>query len=187
MAETMFFPRSILSIGAGYCFRRAYGDTAKAIYIGVPVISLAASLGSAIHFMMGRYIFKSAAKSVIQKYPILLAIDKAIASDGVLLLTLLHMSPIVPFSILNFVVGITTMRFRDFVLSMIGVVPGTIVYIMIGTTISNVADVISGKSKAQKHQTLELVFIIVGTLLGIAGLIWTSWVTKRYFDAIILE
>ena len=141
----MFFPRSILTIGAGYALRKAYHDSYEAIWIGVPVVCITASLGSAIHFLLGRYIFRSSAKSYIKKYPIITAIDKAVESDGLVLLTLLHMSPVVPFSILNFVVGVTSMRFRDFVLSMVGVLPGTIVYIMIGTTISDVTDVISGK------------------------------------------
>ena len=145
----MFFPRSILSIGAGYALRRAYGNTGEAIYIGVPVVSISASLGSAIHFMMGRYIFQTAAKRWIKKYPVMMAVDRAVETDGLLLLTLLHMSPVVPFSILNFVVGITAMRFTHFVISMVGVIPGTIVYIMIGTTISDVTDVISGKHKSK--------------------------------------
>ena len=55
-------------------------------------------------------------------------------SDGLLLMVLLHMSPMVPFSILNFVVGMTAMKQKDFITSLIAVIPGTVVFLMVGTT-----------------------------------------------------
>ena len=65
-------------------------------------------------------------------------------------MTLLHMSPMVPFSILNFVVGMSAMRFRDFCFSFIGVIPGSVVFVLIGTTLSDISDLISGKRTNNK-------------------------------------
>ena len=110
LAETLFLPRSVLSIGVGFTLMKAYGNVYKTLYIGIPLITFAASISSIIHFNAGRFIFSQTARNLGEQYPIFKAIDKAMLSDGLLLMILLHMSPMIPFSILNFVVGMTAMK-----------------------------------------------------------------------------
>lgn len=188
VAETLFFPRSILSIAAGYALRKAYGNSDKTLLVGIPLTSFAGSVGSVIHFGMGRYIFRDTAKALCARYPIFKALDKALVTDGFILMTLLHMSPMVPFSILNFCVGMSAMSFKDFCMSFIGVIPGSVVFVLIGTTLSDIHDLINGKSTLNKReQKIELTFVSIGSVLGIAAIIWTSIVTKKYFDEIVAE
>ena len=185
LAETMFFPRTILTVGTGFAFMEAYDSVFKSLLVGMPTVVLAASVGSIIHFTLGRYIFQSEARKVASKYPIIGAIDKALEKQGFLLMTLLHASPIVPFGILNFVVGITSMKFKDFCLSMVGIVPGSFVQIMVGTTFKDASDIISGHSSPHSDKNTELIVMIIGTIIGCGGIIWTSFVAKKYFDEII--
>lgn len=113
---------------------KAYDDISKTLYIGIPLVTFSCSISSLIHFGAGRFIFSSTARRMSEKYPIFRAIDKAMLSDGLLLMVMLHMSPMVPFSILNFIIGMTAMRLQDFLFSLIAVIPGTIVFILVGTT-----------------------------------------------------
>lgn len=105
-------------------------------------------------------------------------------TNGFFLMTLLHFCPLIPFSILNFVIGITSMRLSDFCLSIIGVLPGSFVYILMGTSIHDVQDIISEKSSS-KNNSLNLAFIITGSTISLIGIAYTSYVTKQYFDEIV--
>ena len=75
--------------------------------------------------------------------------------------------------------GITGITLKDFVLGSLGMIPGTLVYVFIGSTISDIADVASGKSKDKDGQILVLVLVIVGSILACGGIIWVSVVAKR--------
>ena len=77
LAETLFFPRTILTVGTGFAFMKAYDSVFKSILVGMPTVVLAASIGSIIHFTLGRYIFQTKARKIASKYPIIGAIDKA--------------------------------------------------------------------------------------------------------------
>ena len=64
-----------------------------------------------------------------------------------MLIFLLRLCPVIPYNILNYLMGTTEIRFRDFVIGCIGMIPGIIVYIFIGTTFSDLASLANGKSK----------------------------------------
>ena len=184
LAEVFFIPRTLITIGTGYALKMSYGTTSHALVIGVPLVIIAAFIASVASFLLGRYIFKTSAANLAAKYPLIGAIDKALDTDGFYLMTLLHFCPLISFSILNFIIGITSMRFIPFCLSIIGILPGTIIYLLMGTSISDVRDIIS--SKNTKHNAkLNLYFVIAGTIIGLIGIAYTSWVTKRYFDEIV--
>jgi uncharacterized membrane protein YdjX (TVP38/TMEM64 family) len=104
------------------------------------------------------------------------AIDKAIHSEGLKLVILLRLCPVIPFNVLNYLLGITSVEAKHYIIGMVGMLPGTLVYVFIGTTISDIADTASGKSE---NNTLILVFLIVGSILGCAGIVWISIVAKR--------
>jgi len=184
VAEVLFVPRVLLTVGTGFALKMAYGTTSKSLLIGVPVVVLAAFLASVVSFLMGRYIFKASAKNLAAKYPLIGAVDRAMESDGFFLMTLLHFCPLIPFTVLNFVIGITSMSLLDFCLSIVGIVPGTIVYILMGTSIQDVRDIVSAK-KSSKNSKINMALIITGTLVGLVGIAYTSYVTKRYFDEIV--
>ena len=58
---------------------------------------------------------------------------------------LLRLCPVIPFNLLNYLMGITDMRFRDYMIGSTAMIPGTLVYVFIGTTISDIASIASGK------------------------------------------
>ena len=182
----LFVPRVLLTVGTGFALKMAYGTTSQSLLVGVPVVVVAAFVASVVSFLMGRYIFKESAANLAAKYPLIGAIDKAMESDGFFLMTLLHFCPLVPFTVLNFIIGITSMGLVDFCLSIIGIIPGTVVYILMGTSIQDVRDIVSAR-KSSKNSKINLAFIIAGTLIGLIGIAYTSYVTKKYFDEIVTK
>ena len=64
-------------------------------------------MGAIITFLLGRYVFRDVAILLGEKYPVINALDKAIESEGFKLILLLRLCPVVPFTIFNFLMGVT--------------------------------------------------------------------------------
>ena len=92
---------------------------------------------------------------------------------------LLRLCPVLPFNAMNYLMGITSVEAKDYIVGCVGMIPGTLVYVFVGTTISDIADTAKGKSE---NNTLILVFLIVGSIIGCGGIIYISMVAKRMLN-----
>ena len=114
-----------------------------------------------------------------EKHAIVGALDKAMETEGLKFTFLLRLCPLVPYNAFNYMMGITGVKFWDYAIGGFGMIPGTVVYIFIGTTVSNIADAATGN---YEQSTLSLVFIIVGTILALLAIIYISCVVKKYLN-----
>jgi len=62
------------------------------------------------------------------------------------LIVLLRLCPLIPFNAMNYLMGITDIKAIHYLIGMFGMIPGTVAYVFIGTTISDIADAASGTS-----------------------------------------
>lgn len=129
---------SILSITAGALFD---------LWLGIGLIIIASAFGSTFAFLASRYLFKDFVRRWFGRW--LKLVDNGIEHDGASYLLMLRLSPMVPFSALNAVMGLTHMRTRTYVLvTLVGMLPSCIVYTMAGTTIREInsfEDILSAK------------------------------------------
>ena len=107
------------------------------------------------------------------------ALDKAISTEGLKVVFLLRMCPLVPFTYFNYVMGITSVSFVHYAVGTIGILPGSIVYVFIGTTIGSIQDAASGNYDAGPA---GLIFLIVGSILACVAIIYVSIVVKKYLN-----
>ena len=63
-----------------------------------------------------------------------------------MLIFLLRLCPIIPYNILNYLLGATEMKFKDFMLGCVAFIPGILVFVFIGTTISDLASKTNGQT-----------------------------------------
>lgn len=85
-----------------------------------------------------------------------------------------------PFVILNFMLGITEVRLRDFILGGLGMLPGLLIRLFIGTTLSAMTEESISISNIISEQPVVIVFIVGGLIVGIAGITYVTIITKRY-------
>ncbi|HEY9096197.1 MAG TPA: FAD-dependent oxidoreductase, partial [Hydrogenophaga sp.] len=99
---------------------------------GTVIVSFASSLGATLAFLMSRFVLRS---SIENKFGNRLAeINQGMAKDGAFYLFTLRLIPVVPFFVINLVMGLTTMKARTFYgVSQIGMLAGTLVYVNAGT------------------------------------------------------
>lgn len=135
VATVAFVPGSLLTLAAGAVF---------GITKGVALVFVGASLGASAAFLVARYVARSSIERRLAGNAKFAAIDRAIAGEGRKIVTLLRLSPVFPFNLLNYGLGLTQIRFTDYLLAMIGLLPGTILYVYSGKLVGDVAALAAG-------------------------------------------
>jgi len=134
-ATVAFIPGSILTLAAGAIFGLAKGTLL--VFVG-------ASLGSALAFLVARYVARTSIERRIQGNARFARIDSAVADEGLKIVFLLRLSPVFPYNLLNYALGLTRVRIRDYLIASIGMLPGTFLYVYYGKAIGSLAAVAGG-------------------------------------------
>lgn len=128
----LVIPGSILTLGAGAVFGVVRGTVFTAI---------GATAGATVAFLLGRTLLRDWIARKVQSSPRLAAVDEAVEHEGWRLVFLLRLSPLVPFSISNYVYGLTKVRTPHYVLaSFVGMLPGILLYSYIGSLVRRLAE-----------------------------------------------
>ncbi|WP_455202480.1 FAD-dependent oxidoreductase [Kaarinaea lacus] len=118
------------------------GGAVFGLAIGTVVVSFASTIGATLAFLVSRFLLRNYVQNKFQDK--LVSINDGIRKDGAFYLFTLRLIPIFPFFIINLVMGVTPIRtLQFFLVSQIGMLPGTIVYINAGSQIAAI-DSLSG-------------------------------------------
>ena len=116
-AEMLAIPVFPLTASSGYLF---------GLFPGYCTVLVSATLAAMASFFIGRTLLREWATQFTSKWPKWTAIDKAIAKEGLKVITLLRLSPLLPFSLSNYLYGITSVDFWSFSIgTLLGFAPGT--------------------------------------------------------------
>src|SRR5207249_494627 len=125
LATVLLAPGTILTIGAGFAF---------GLWKGFLAVSAGSTLGAALAFLVARFIARDKVEAIAKRNDKFRNIDSAIGKQGAKLIFLLRLSPVIPFNLSNYLYGLTGVKFWPYVLaSWIGMMPGTFLYVYIGT------------------------------------------------------
>jgi pyruvate/2-oxoglutarate dehydrogenase complex dihydrolipoamide dehydrogenase (E3) component/uncharacterized membrane protein YdjX (TVP38/TMEM64 family) len=108
------------------------GGALFGLVTGTIMVSFASTIGATLAFLLSRFLFRD---TIQKKFGDKLAsINRGIERDGNFYLFTLRLVPVFPFFIINVVMGLTPIKTLSFYLvSQIGMLPGTIVYLNAGT------------------------------------------------------
>jgi len=128
VATVLFVPGSVLTLGAGAVFGVLFGS----VYV-----SISATLGATAAFLVGRYLARDAIARKIEKNEKFATIDRAVADEGWKIVFLTRLSPVFPFTLLNYAFGLTRVKLSHYVLaSWLGMIPGTVMYVCLGSLVN---------------------------------------------------
>lgn len=130
-------PGSVLTMAGGALFGLWYGT----LYV-----TCGAVIGSTLAFLISRHLARQRFEKKLADNPRFNAIDRAIGEQGGKIVFLLRLSPVFPFTYLNYALGLSRVRLRDYVLAAVGMVPGTFLYVYYGKAIGDVAAIAAGSS-----------------------------------------
>ena len=129
IAAVAFVPGVILTVAAGAIF---------GLPLGTLYVFVGASIGACISFVLARTLVRGAIERRIAGNTRFASIDRAIESKGFKIVFLLRLSPLFPFSLGNYALGLTRVRFADYALACMGMLPWTFVYVYLGTVVGTV-------------------------------------------------
>lgn len=111
---------------------------------GVVYVFTAATVGASLAFLVSRYVAREVIEQRLEGNPRLATVDEAVGREGRKIILLLRLSPIFPFNLLNYTLGLTNVRFVDYVVASIGMLPGSFLYTYYGTVAGDVARLAGG-------------------------------------------
>jgi len=164
LACVTFLPGSVLTLGAGVI----YG-----LWMGTALISAGSLLGSGISFLASRYLFRDWLEARMSKNPKFHRLDAAVEKGGWKIVLLSRLSPIFPFSLLNYGLGLTRIPLWQFLAaSWLGTLPLISVYVYGGMVAGNLAALgKTGEVRPPGVWALQIVGLAATILLCI-------WVTR---------
>ncbi|MEK7795373.1 MAG: TVP38/TMEM64 family protein [Candidatus Hydrogenedentota bacterium] len=167
VAAVCLVPGSLLTLGAG----AIYG-----LPKGLACVSVASTLGACAAFFVGRYLARGWIASKIGSNPKFRAIDEAVAKEGWKIVGLTRLSPVLPYTLLNYAYGTTRVSFLHYFLaSWIGMLPGTVLYVYIGSAAGGLSSLGSDRGRTPA----ELALLAVGLIATLAVTIFITRMARR--------
>jgi len=167
VAAVTLLPASALTIGAGFAFGLGWGMLA---------VSIGSTLGAGAAFLASRTFAGDWVRNKMGTGKRFKAIDHAVSAEGWKIVGLLRLSPLFPYSILNYLLGLTSIRFWHYLgASWIGMLPGTLLYVYLGY---------AGKAGLQAASTggqdiMRTVYLGLGLLATLAVTVYVTRLARR--------
>jgi uncharacterized membrane protein YdjX (TVP38/TMEM64 family) len=121
----LLLPGGILSVGGGFFF---------GLWWGFALVLLGNSIGAAVSFGLSHWLGRRYLNKRISTSPMLQVLDKAVARDAWKIIFLSQLHPLFPTSLLNYLFGLTRIRFWPYMLwTAVGRAPGLFLYTYLGT------------------------------------------------------
>lgn len=157
VATVLLIPGSVITIAGGFVF---------GLGLGVALVSAGSVIGATCSFLLGRRFVRDWVTRQITGLPRFEALDRATRSDGFMIVLLARLSPLFPFNLLNYAFGLTAVRLRAyFFASWIGMLPGTILYVYIGSAASDLTLITTGQIESGTAGTVLLAGGLVATAI----------------------
>ena len=174
LATVLFIPGSILTLGGGAIFGLWWGS----VYVFV-----AASLGATFAFLIGRYLSRDRVVKYMEAHPKFKALDRAVSQQGLKIVFLTRLCPLLPFNLLNYALGITQVSLKDYVLGSFGMIPGTILYVYSGSLVGDIAAIgtATGCTNPQAS-AVKWSINIIGFLATVAVTVSITGIARKALD-----
>jgi uncharacterized membrane protein YdjX (TVP38/TMEM64 family) len=150
LAAVALLPGAALTLAAGFL----YGPL-----LGTIVVSPVSVVAATCAFLLGRTVAREWVGRRVAGQPRFAAVDEAVGRQGFRIVALLRLSPLFPFNLLNYALGLTKVRLRDFVLaSWLGMLPGTALYVYLGSLVTNVGDLLAGPAAGSQPAAAQWLY-----------------------------
>ena len=163
----LILPASWLSLLSGFL----YGS-----YLGSIIVFISASIGASVAFFISKSFFAKKLKNLFSRYPKLSVMEKVVEKGGLKLIFLARLSPIFPFSILNYFYGLNNVKFRDFALGLLGIIPGTFLYCSIGSLAKSLQELKNVQSPNNLYMTT------IGVVSTFLVVYFLAKYSREYFE-----
>ena len=170
IATVFMLPGTILTLGAGVVFGVVKGSI---------LVSLSSTAGATAAFTVGRYIARNRVERRIEANETFRAMNQAVGREGWKIVGLTRLSPVFPFNLLNYAFSLTRVSLRHYVLaSWIGMIPGTILYVYIGSLAGSLAE-LARDGTGPPRSPVEWTMYTIGLIATVAVTVVLTRIARR--------
>ena len=167
ICTVLFIPGSFITVGAGTLF---------GLKTGFAVVVLGANLGALCSFLLARTFLREKVARWADGNPKFRSLDQAIGQQGFKMVLLTRLSPVFPFVLLNYFLGLTAVRTRAYVLAnLLGMLPATFLFVYIGAAARDAIAGQMGVSAGVYQQILKY----IGLLATVAVVIIVTRIARK--------
>ncbi|MDY6784679.1 MAG: TVP38/TMEM64 family protein [Cyanobacteriota bacterium] len=171
LATLLLVPGSLLTLKGGCLFGLLWGS----IYV-----SIAALLGAIGAFFIGRYLSRDWVCQKMERNPKFKAIDEAVKKEGLKIVFLTRLSPLFPFNLLNYALGVTSVSLKDYIIGSLGMIPATVMYVYMGSLARDLAAIdVSNPPATPETQIAQWGIQGIGLIATIAVTLYASHLAKK--------
>jgi uncharacterized membrane protein YdjX (TVP38/TMEM64 family) len=171
VASVVLAPVFLLTIAAGALF---------GLWRGILLVLISKMIGSSAVFGLASPLSRSRLMRWVDRDARVAAVRRAVADDGLWVMFLLRLSPVVPFVLLNYTLALSGVRYRNFVLAMAGTLPTIVMYVYYGKIVGDVAKIAAGVAPARGPE--YYVLLVGGLIATIVATTSIARASKRAFD-----
>jgi len=160
-AAVTLAPAFFLTVAAGAMF---------GVWWGSVIVFVGASLGASAVYALASPLGRSAWMQRLTRDPRVAAVRTAVAGEGIRVMFLLRLSPLVPYNILNYALALSGVRYVDFAVALLGMIPAILMYTYYGKVVGDVAALAAGVSPPRGREyyallAVGLIAIVVSTMM----------------------
>ncbi|MEO1998824.1 MAG: TVP38/TMEM64 family protein [Planctomycetaceae bacterium] len=168
---------TVMTLVIAWLFKMVFGPVAGFL-LAVGVVSCGSTAGATVCFLLSRYLLRAAVRNRFGSR--LAAFNAALSREGPYFLFLLRLTPIVPFFVVNLVMGLTGLRVRTFWwVSQIGMLPGTLVYVYAGWSVPSLKALAESGGRGVFNPQLAVAFAALGLFPWLARRV-SAWLNSRF-------
>ena len=164
IAALTIAPAFFLTVAAGAMF---------GVWRGSLIVFIGASLGASAVYGLAAPLSRSRWIQRVTSDSRVSAVRAAVVGEGLWVMFLLRLSPLVPYTVLNYALALGGVRYADFMIALVGMIPAIVMYTYYGKIVGDVAKLAAGVTPPRGPE--HYVFLAVGL---IAVVVSTRMITK---------
>lgn len=154
-------PAFFLTVAAGAMF---------GVVTGTLLVFVAASLGASAVYVVAHPLAQSRWLSRVTRDPRVSAVREALTGEGAWVMFLLRLSPLVPYNALNYALALSGVRYVDYALALVGMLPAIVMYTYYGKIVGDVAALAAGVAPPRGPEyyvmlTVGLIAVVLSTMM----------------------
>ncbi|GAX23462.1 hypothetical protein FisN_14Hh369 [Fistulifera solaris] len=173
-ALVMIPPLPILFMG-GYIYSTAAGAWGVALVFFASLFGC--TVGAVLALFRSRYMMRDLVTLFAKRYRIIRAIHRTMSRHGFRVFLLLRLCPVVPFNALNHIAGSTDITVEQFLYSLVGIIPMTLLTVVAGATAEQM--VYAAEDPDAVVYSVRILLIVAGLGFCIGAVISTAYVARQ--------
>jgi uncharacterized membrane protein YdjX (TVP38/TMEM64 family) len=170
-AAVTMAPAFVLTVAAGALF---------GVWKGSLLVFVSATIGACASYVVAHRLARTRFFSWLLRDRRVSVVRRAVAGEGAWVQFLLRLSPIVPYVLLNYALGLSHVRFRDFLVALVGMIPAIVMYAYYGKVVGDVAKLAAGV--APPHGREYYVLLVVGVVATVLASMAITRAARRAIE-----